>query len=169
MADGPPGILRVFPCHSDNVHDLFRRTRGRRARAGVSGQGLHAHGGERFGTACVGFHLRQLGGQGTPPSAPHRDRAALEVHLAPDVALGGSRREGQKALGASHQTLGASLTAGHRLQAGPLSCGPLHPGRDGRQQRNSGSHTSILLEEFGHFWLISYHAVVCMNTSAKHH
>jgi hypothetical protein len=148
MADGPPGILRVFTCHSDNLHDLFRRKRGRRARTGVIGQGLHDHGGERFVTACVGFHLLQLGGKGTPPSAPHLDRAAIEV------ALGGSRLEGQKDLGASHQTLGAGLTAGNLLQAGPLSCGQLHPGRVRRQQRNSGSHKSILLEEFGHFWLI---------------
>jgi hypothetical protein len=76
--------------HGDNLDDLFRRKSGGRARAGVIGQGLHDHGGKRFVTALVGFHLRQLGGEGTPPPAPHLYRPAIEVHLAHDVALGGS-------------------------------------------------------------------------------
>ena len=154
MADGPSGIHWVFTRHCDNLHDLFRRTSGGRARAGVIGQGLHNHGGERVVTALVGFHLRQLGGKGTPPSAPHLYRPAIEVHLAHDVALGGSRLESQQDLGAPHETLGAGLTAGNLLQAGPLSCGQLHPGGDGGQRRNSGGHKSILSEVLGHVWLI---------------
>jgi hypothetical protein len=35
-----------------------------------------------------------------------------------------------------------------------LACAHLHPGGDGRNRRNSGSHKSILSEELGHFWLI---------------
>ena len=154
MADGPPGLRWVFTRHGDNLDDLFRRQRGGRARAGVIGQGLHDHGGERLVIALVGFHLLQLGGEGAPPPAPHLYRPAIEGHLAHDVALGGSRLEGQKNFDAPHQTLGAGLTAGNVLQAGPLSCGQLHPGGDGRKRRNSGGHTSILSEELGHFWLI---------------
>jgi hypothetical protein len=154
MTDGPPGIPRVFTRHGDNLDDLFRRKSGGCARAGVIGQGLHNHGGERFVTALVGFYLLQFGGEGAPPSAPHLDRPAIEVHLAHDVALVGSRLEGQKNLGAPHQTLGAGLTADNLLQAGPLSCGQLHPGGDGRKRRNSGGHKSILSEELGHFWVL---------------
>ena len=154
MADGPPGIHRVFTCHCNNLDDLFRRKRGGRARAGVIGQGLHDHGGECFVTALVSFHLLQLGGEGTPPPAPHLYRPAIEVHLAHNVALVGSRREGQKNLGASHQTLGAGLTADNLLQASPLSCGQLYPGGDGGKRRNSGGHKSILSEERAPFWLI---------------
>ena len=154
MTDGPPRIHRVFTRHGDNLDDLFRRKRGGRARAGVIGQSLHDHGGERFVTALLGFHLLQLGGEGTPPPTPHLYRPAMDVHLAHDVALGGSRLEGQKHLGAPHQTLGAGLTADNLLQAGPLSCGQLPSGGDGRKRRNSGGHKSILSEELGHFWLI---------------
>jgi hypothetical protein len=57
-------------------------------------------------------------------------RPAIEVHLAHDVALAGSRPERQKHLGPPHQTLGTGLTAGNLLQAGLLSCGQLYPGRD---------------------------------------
>jgi hypothetical protein len=91
MTDGPPRIHRVFTRHGDNLDDLFRRKRGGRARAGVIGQSLHDHGGERFVTALLGFHLLQLGGEGTPPPTPHLYRPAIEVHLAHDVALGDSR------------------------------------------------------------------------------
>ena len=154
MADGPPGSRWVFTRHGDNLDDLFRRKRGGRARAGVIGQSLHDHGGERFVTAFLGFHLLQLGGEGTPPPPPHLYRPAMDVHLAHAVALGGPRLEGQKHRGAPHQTLRAGLTADHLLQAGPLSCGQLHSGGDGRKRRNSGGHKSILSEELGHFWLL---------------
>ena len=77
MADGPPGIRRVFTRHRDNLDNLFRRKGGGRARAWVIGQGLHDHRGEGFVTAPVGFHLLQLGGEGAPPSGatfvPSRD------------------------------------------------------------------------------------------------
>ena len=126
MADGPPGIRRVFTRHGDNLDNLFRRQGGRRARTWMIGQGPHNHGGERFVTALVGFHLCQLGDEGAPPPAPHLDRPAIEVHLAHDVALGDS-------------------------QAGPLSCGHLHPGGDGGRRRNGAGHTSILSEERGYF------------------
>jgi hypothetical protein len=76
------------------------------------------------------------------------------VHLAHDMALSGSRLEGQQNLGPPHKTLGTGLTAGNLLQAGPLSCGQLDPGGDGEQRRNSGGHKSILSQELGHFWLI---------------
>ena len=154
MTDGPLGIQRVCTRHGDNLDDWCWRNRGGRARAGVIGHSLHDHGGERCVTARLGFHLLQLGGEGTPPPPPPLDRPAIAVHLAHDVALGGSRREGQKHLGAPHQTLGAGLTADNRLQAGPLSCGQLHSGGDGRKRRHRGGHTSSLSEELGHFWLI---------------
>jgi len=76
------------------------------------------------------------------------------MHLAHDVALGGSRLEGQQNLGAPHQTLGAGLAADNLLQAGSLSCGQLYPGGDGGKRRNSSGHKSILSGELGHFWLL---------------
>jgi len=91
MADGPPGIRRVFTRDRDNLDNLFRRKSGGRARAWVIGQGLHDHGAERFVTALVGFQLCQLGGKGEPPLAPYPYRPAIEVHLAHHVALIGSR------------------------------------------------------------------------------
>ena len=151
MADGSPGICRVFTRHGDNLDNLFRRKGGRRARAWVISQGPHNHSGERFVTALVGFQLCQLGGEGAPPPAPYLYRPAIEVHLAHDVALGDSRLQGQKNRGAPHQPLGTGLTACNLLQASPLSCGHRHPGRDGGRQRNSDGHTSILSEEHGHF------------------
>jgi hypothetical protein len=154
MADGPPGIPRVCTRHGDYLDDRFRRKRGGRARAWMIGEGLHDHGGECFVTARVGFHRRQPGREGAPPPAPHLDRPAIAMHLAHDVALGGSRLEGQQHLGPPHQMLRAGLTAGNLLHAGPLSCGQLDPGGDGGKRRNSGGHTSILSEEFGHFWLL---------------
>jgi hypothetical protein len=111
MADGPPGICRVFTRNRNNLDNLFRRKRGGRAWAGVIGQGLHEHGAERFVTALVGFQLLQLGGQGEPPAAPHPYRLAIEVHLAHHVALIGARLQRQQNLGPSHQTLGTSLTS----------------------------------------------------------
>ena len=152
MADGPPGICWVFTRHGDHLDNLFRRKGGGGARAGVISQGLHHHGGERFVTALVGFHLLQVGGEGAPPPAPHLYRPAIEVHLAHDVALIHSRLQCQKNLGAPHQTLGTGLTAYTLFQAGPLSCGHLYPGGDGGRRRNGGGHTSILSEELGHFW-----------------
>ena len=111
MADGPPGICRVFTRPRNNLDNLFRRKRGGRAGAGVIGQGLHDHGAERFVTALVGFQLLQLGGQGEPPAAPHPYRLAIEVHLAHHVALIGARLQRQQHLGPSHQTLGTGLTS----------------------------------------------------------
>jgi hypothetical protein len=154
MADGPPRIRGVCTRHGDNLDHLFCRQGGGRTRAWVIGEGLHDHRGEGFVTTPVGFHVLQLRGEGAPPSAPHVDRPAIEVHLAHDVALGGSRLQGQKNLGPPHQTLGTGLTAGHLLHAGPLSCGQLYPGGDGEQRRNSAGHTSSLSQEFGHFWLL---------------
>ena len=154
MADGPPGIRRGFTRHGDHLDQLFRRQGGGGARARVLGQGLHQHGGERFVTTLVGFHLLQWGGEGAPPPAPHLDRPAIAGHLAHDVALMDSRRQCQQQLGAPHQTLGTGLTAGHLFQAGPLSCGQLHTGGDGGRRRHGGGHTSILSEERGHFWLL---------------
>jgi hypothetical protein len=169
MADGPPGIRWVFTRHGDNLDHLFCRKGGGRPRAWGIGEGLHDYRGEGFVTASVGFYLLQLSGAGAPPPAPHVYRPTIEVQLAHDVALGGSRLEGQKNLGPPHQTLGTGLTAGNLLQAGPLSCGQLDPGGDGEQGCNSGGHTSFLSQELGHFWLIDYHAALCMDTSAKHH
>jgi hypothetical protein len=154
MADGPPGIGGVFTRHGDNLDNLFCRKGGGRTRAWVIGSGLHDSRGEDCVTAPVGFHWLQLRGEGAPPPAPHLYCPAIEVQLAHDVALGGSRLESQKNLGAPHQTLGTGLTAGNLLQAGPLSCGQLYPGGDGERRCNNGGHTSILSQEFGHFWLI---------------
>ena len=154
MADGPPGIRRVFTRHGDNLDNLFRRQSGGGTRTWVIGQDLHKHGGAHFITALVGFSLRQLGGEGAPPSAPHLYRPAIEVHLAHDVALIDSRLQCQKNLGAPHQTLGTGLTACKLFQAGPLSCGSLHLGGDRGRRRNGGGHTSLLSEELGLFWLL---------------
>jgi hypothetical protein len=90
MADGPPGIRRVFTGYGDNLDNLFRGKSGGRARAWAIGQGLHNPGGERFVTALVSFQLLQLGGEGAPPPAPYLYRSAIEVHLTHDVALGSS-------------------------------------------------------------------------------
>lgn len=152
MADGPPGIRRVFTRHGDNLDNLFRRKSGGGTRTWVIGQALHKHGGEHFITTLVGFYLSQFGGEGAPPSAPHLDRLAIEMHLAHDMALSDPRLQGQQNRGPPRQTLGASLTAGNLLQAGSLSCSQLYPGRDRGKWRNSGNHTSILSEELGHFW-----------------
>ena len=111
MADGPPGLCRVCTRNRHNLDNLFRRKRGGRAWAGVIGQGLHDHGAERFVTALVGFPLLQLGGQGEPPAAPYPYRLAIEVPLAPHVALIDSRLQRQQNLGTSHQTLGTGLTS----------------------------------------------------------
>jgi len=151
MADRPPGVRRVFTRHGDNLDHLFRRKSGGRARAWVIGQGLHHPGGERFVTALVGFSLRQPGGEGAPPPAPHLYRPAMEAHLAHDVALGSSRLQRSKNLGAPHQTLGTDLTACHLLQAGPLSCSQLHSGGYRGGWCNGGGHTSILSAELGYF------------------
>ena len=121
MADGPPGIRRVFTGHRDNLDHLFRRQSGGRPRAWVIGQSCPAQGGERLVTAPVDFHLLQLGSQGAPSLAPCLHCPTLEVELAHHVALGGSRLQRHKNLGASYQTLGTGLTAGNLLQAGPLS------------------------------------------------
>ena len=145
MADGPPGIRRVFTRDRDNLDNLFCRKGGGRAWAELIGQGLHDPGAERFVTALVGFKLRQLGGKGEPPSAPRPYRPAIEVHLAHHVALIGSRLQRQQHLGTSHQTLGAGLTSYNLLQTGSLSCRQLHPGGNGR------GHTSILAGGFSHF------------------
>ena len=145
MADGPTGIRRVFTRDRDHLDKLSRRKSGRRARAGVIGQGRHDHGAERFVTALVGFQLRQLGGKGEPPLAPHPYRPAIEVHLAHHVALIGSRFQRQQNLGTSHQTLGPGLTSYNLLQTGSLSCRQLHPGGNGR------SHMSILAGGLRHF------------------
>ena len=66
MADGSPGIRRVFTRHGDNLDNLFRRKGGKRARAGLIGQGPLNHGGERFVTALVGVPLCQLGDEDAP-------------------------------------------------------------------------------------------------------
>ena len=156
MADGPPGIHRVFTRHGDNLDDLLRRKSGWRARAGVIGQGLRNQGGERFVTALLGFHLLQLGGEGTPPPAPHLYRPAIEVHLAHDVALVGSRLEGQKNLGASHQTLGAGLTAGQSAPSRPVgvrSAVPWGRRKETAQQRWSYEHP------FGRTWPFLAHMI----------
>ena len=145
MADGPPGIRRVFTRDRDNLDNLFRRKGGGRAWAWVIGQGLYHHGAERFVTALVGFKLRQLGGKGEPPLAPRPYCPAIEVHLAHHVALIGSRLQRQQNLGTSHQTLGAGLTSDNLLQTGSLSCRQLHPGGNGR------GHMSILAGGLSHF------------------
>jgi hypothetical protein len=145
MADGPPGICRVFTRDRNNLDNLFRRKSGGRAWAGVIGQGLHDHGGERCVTALVGFQLLQLGGQGEPPEAPRPYRPAIEVHLAHPVARIDSRLQRQQNLGTSHQTLGTGLTSYNLFQTGSLSYRQLHPGGNGR------SHTSILAGGLSHF------------------
>ena len=91
MADGPPRIRRIFTRDCDNLDDLFRRKRGRRARAGVIGQRRHDHRGERFIMAPIGFNLLQLGDQREPPLAPCMYRLAIRVHLPRHVALLSSR------------------------------------------------------------------------------
>ena len=154
MADGPPGIRWVCTRHGDNLDNLFCRTGGGRTRAWVIGSGLPEHRGEGCVTAPVGCHVLQLSGEGAPPPAPHLSRPAIEVHLAHDVALGGSRPARQKNLGPPHQTLGTGLTAGNLLQAGPWACGQLYPGGDGEQRRHSGGHERILSQALGHFWLL---------------
>jgi hypothetical protein len=154
MADGPPGRRWVCTRHGDPLDNRCCRQGGGRPRAGVSGEGLHDDRGEAFVTAPVGFHGLQLRGKGTPSPTPPLYRPAIEVQLAHDVALGGTRLEGQQTLGPPHQTLGTGLPAGNLLQAGPLSCGQRYPGGDGERRRNSGGHKSILSQESGHFWLI---------------
>ena len=154
MADRPSAIRGVFTRHGDNLDNLCCRKGGRRTRAWVIGEGLHDDRGEAFGTAPVGFHLLQLRGEGAPPSAPRLYRPAIEVQLAHDVALGGSRREGQKNLSPPHQTLGTGLTAGDLLQAGPLSCGQLYPRGDGERRRNSSGHTEHPFTRIWPFWPI---------------
>lgn len=111
MADGPPGICRVFTPNRNHLDKLFRRKRGGGAWAGLSGQGLHDHGAEHLVTALVGFPLLQRGGQGEPPAAPHPSRLAIEGHRAHHVALSDSRLQRQQHLGTSHQTLGTGLTS----------------------------------------------------------
>ena len=91
MADGPPGIRRIFTCDRNHLDNLFRRKSSRRARARVISQSLHDHRGERFLRAPIGFHRLQLGGQSKPSLAPCVYRPAIEAHLARDVALVGSR------------------------------------------------------------------------------
>ena len=90
MADGPPGIRRVFTRDRDHLDNLFRRKSGRCARARAIGQGLHDHGGERFLRGPISFHLLQLGSQSQPSLAPCVYRPAIETHLARHVALIGS-------------------------------------------------------------------------------
>jgi hypothetical protein len=131
-ADGPPGIRRGCTRDRDHLDHLVRRKRGGRTRAWVLGQGRHDHGAERFVTALVGCQRRQLGGQGEPPLAPHPSRPAIEVPLAPHVALIGSRCQRQQHLGTSHQTLGTGLTSYNLRQTGSLACRQLHPGGNGR-------------------------------------
>ena len=62
MADGPPGIRRIFARDRDNLDNLFRRKGGRRARARVSSQSLHEHRGQCFIAQSFRFHLCQLWG-----------------------------------------------------------------------------------------------------------
>jgi len=145
MADGPPGICRVFTRNRNNLDNLFRRKSGGRAWAGMIGQGLHDHGAERFVTALVGFQLLQLGGQGEPPATPHPYRLAIEVHLASHVALIDARLQRQQNLGTSHQTLGTGLTSENLLQTGSWSYRQLHLGENGR------GHTRILAGGLRHF------------------
>jgi hypothetical protein len=57
MADGPPGLLRIFTRDCDNLDNLFRRKSGWRARAWAIGQSLHDDRGERFIRAPSGFKL----------------------------------------------------------------------------------------------------------------
>jgi hypothetical protein len=128
MADGPPGIRGIFTRDCDNLADLFRRKRGRRARAGVIGQSRHEHRGERFIMAPIGFYLLELGGQCEPSLAPCMYRLTIEAHLPRHVALGGSRLQRSKNLGTPYQPLGTCLPAHNLLQASPLSCCELHPG-----------------------------------------
>ena len=90
MADGPPGIRRIFTRDRDNLDNLFRRKSGWRARARVISQSLRNHRGERFIRSPIGFQLLQLGGQSTPSLAPCVYRPAIEAHLARHVALVGS-------------------------------------------------------------------------------
>ena len=111
MADGPPGIRRVFTRDRDNLDNLFRRKSGGRAWAGVIGQGLYDYGAERCVTALVGVQLLPLGGQGEPPAAPHPYRLALEVPLAQHVALLGPRLQRPQHRGPLPQTLGTGLTS----------------------------------------------------------
>jgi hypothetical protein len=122
MADGPPGIRRLFTRDRHKLDNLFRRKSGWRARARGIGQSLHAHRSEHFLRAPVGFNLLQLGGQSKPALAPWVYRPAIEAHLARHVALVGSRLQRSKNLGASYQPLGTRLPARNLLQAGPLSC-----------------------------------------------
>src|SRR6266581_6437577 len=92
-----------------------------------------------------------------PSLAPRPYRPAMERHLAPHVALIGSRLQRQQNLGTSHQTLGTGLTSYNLLQTGSLSCRQLHPGGNGR------GHMSILAGGLSHF--SSYdtiHPVVCI-------
>ena len=91
MADGPPGIRRVFTRHRDNLDNLVRRKRGRRARAGVIGPRLHDHRGAHFLMAPIGCNLLQLGGKRAPSPAPWVYRPAMKAHVARHVALVGSR------------------------------------------------------------------------------
>jgi hypothetical protein len=123
MAEGPPGIGGVFTRPGDHRDHLCCRKGGGRPRAWVIGSGLHDDRGEDLVTAPVGCHGLQLRGEDAPPPAPHVYWPAIEGQLAHAVALGGSRLESPKNLGPPPQTLGPGLTAGHLLQAGPLSCG----------------------------------------------
>ena len=154
MANRPPGICWVFTRYGDNLDNLFCRKGGGRTGAWGIGSGLHDHGGEGFVTASGGFYLLQLRGEGAPPPAPHLYRPAIEVALAHDVALGGSRREGQKNLSPPHQTLGTGLTTGKLLQAGPLSCAQLYSRGDGERRRNSSGHTEHPFTRIWPFWPI---------------
>jgi hypothetical protein len=91
MADGPPGILRIFTRDRDNLDNLFRRKSGRRARTRTIGQRLHDERGERFLRASISFKLLELGRQSQPALAPCGYRPAIEAHLTRHVALAGSR------------------------------------------------------------------------------
>jgi hypothetical protein len=154
MADGPPGIRRVFTRHRDDLDHLFRRQRGRRARAGVIGQRLHDQRGVHFLMVLIGFNRLQLGGKRAPSPAPGVYRPAIEAHLARHVALVGSRLQRSKHLGTPYQPLGTRLPARHLLQAGPLSCRQLHSGGYRGGWRQGGGPTQLLSGALGSFELL---------------
>jgi hypothetical protein len=151
VPERPPGIRGVCTRHRDPLDPLCRRHRGRRARAGVSGQRRPDHRGAHGIMAPIGFPRLQRGGKRAPSLAPCLSRPALAVHLARHVARAGSRLQRSKNLGTPSQPLGTRLPARHLLQAGPLSCGQRPPGGCRGGWRNGGGHTKRLSGDLGSF------------------
>src|SRR6266542_3590158 len=159
LADGPPRVTRWLAGHRDDLAQLLRRKRWRRARSGrVRQHGAHRH---RQGavvvrrTAALLLSHPQRPGRGSPPLPPELHRVAAQPPLLRDLARAHPVDRGAHDARAGDDGLRRRPSANQALQHAPLTS------THGNRQRLRPRHSPVLLRA------LPYRLTPCSATSAE--